>query len=242
MDPTLRKIRHALFTFYLEHCRPPTVDELANASDKPRAEIEGALAKLQELHHIVLYGEGVCSATPIEMAHPFSHLPTPFIVTHGARSWWANCAWCSFGLAAMLQNPLTITTNDDEPITITTRSGSIGPELVFEIGPGDQITCNGSAETAAKCRVHFSVPPSKWWDNVRFACGTIQLLASEGEAEEWAGKYGFWKGEVMDVSTLWGLSKVWYHDKHTYGYERKTPKEAFAIFDKLGLTSTYWSS
>ncbi|KAK2804614.1 hypothetical protein FQN51_001815 [Onygenales sp. PD_10] len=220
MDPALRKIRYALFTFYLEHCRPPTVDELANASDEPCAEIEGALVKLQELHHIVLYGEG----------------------THGARSWWANCAWCSFGLAAMLENPLTTTTNDSEPITITTRSGSIGPELVFKIGPGDQIICNGSAEAAAKCRVHFSVPPSKWWDNVRFACGTIQLLASEGEAEEWAGKYGFWKGEVMDVSTLWGLSKVWYHDKHTYGYERKTPKETSAIFDELGLTSTYWSS
>ena len=54
----------------------------------------------------------------------------------------------------------------------------------------------------------FCAPPSKWWNNVRFACSTIQLCTSKGAAEDWHRKHGFYKGEVMSLGTLWDLSKV----------------------------------
>jgi hypothetical protein len=74
MDDSLRSLRHAIFTSYLDTCRPPTVDELASITGRTAVEINDGLKKLEELHHIVLHGEGVCSPTPIAMAHPFSHL------------------------------------------------------------------------------------------------------------------------------------------------------------------------
>ncbi|KAK2746979.1 hypothetical protein FQN57_002551 [Myotisia sp. PD_48] len=232
MDSITRSVRHALFTFWLEHCRPPTVDELASASCKDAAVTRKALTDLQDKHHIVLYDDHLCTPSPVAMAHPFSHLPTTFSVHQGSRSWWTNCAWCGFGLASMLA---------PEEVILKARSGSIGKEMTFLIS-GDQILCNGSEEEGKNCRIHFSIPPSRWWDNVRLACGTIQLFASEAEAREWPEKYGFRKGAYMDLATLWELSKVWYHDKHRYEYERKTSEEVRKIYSELGMSSPYWST
>ncbi|KAK9321099.1 hypothetical protein V1517DRAFT_184841 [Lipomyces orientalis] len=232
MDDKARKVRYEIFNFYLKECRPPTVNELAEVSGLASTEVFSILRQLEELHHIVLYKHDSCSPTPIAMAHPFSHLPTPFLVSEGSRSWWANCAWCAFGLAAMLSPSRTI---------VSVRSGSINTELKFII-EGNAITCMSSIGNVDidDCRVHFSLPPKIWWTDVRFACGTIQLFASKQEALEWPRKYCFYPGEIMTVKTLWSLSKAWYHDKHTYEYERKTAAEAEDLFNGLGMTSDFW--
>jgi hypothetical protein len=90
--------------------------------------------------------------------------------------------------------------------TISTRSGSIGKDLTITVADGQIVQTGGNG--VGDCCVHFSVPPSKWWNNVRFACATIQLFSSRSEAFAWSEKYGFYKGEVLDVKTLWELSKV----------------------------------
>jgi hypothetical protein len=109
--------------------------------------------------------------------------------TQGARKWWANCAWCAFGLASMLA-PLKT--------TIFTRSGAIGKELKFEVQENDLVNVD-------ECCAHFSVPPSKWCNDVKFACGTIHMFSSRPEALAWPEK-----GECLDIRTLWELSKVPY--------------------------------
>lgn len=93
--------------------------------------------------------------------------------------------------------------------TITARTGSIGAELHFTIEE-DKITCAEDNEEidVCDCHVHFSIPPAKWWKDVRFACGTIQVFGSKEQALEWPKKYGFYSGEIMTVETLWRLSKV----------------------------------
>ncbi|KAF5858673.1 hypothetical protein ETB97_003888 [Aspergillus alliaceus] len=234
MDKTTRNVRHQLFQFYLKECRPPTVIELATECGLNTTEIHQILDRLEELHHIVQYKHQSRSPTPIAMAHPFSHLPTPFVVSQGSRRWWANCVWCAFGLAAML-SPLKA--------TISTRSGSIGTELEFTI-QDDQVTCMGhdGELDVDNCHCHFSIPPVKWWGDVRFACTTIQIFATKQEALEWPQKYGFYSGEIMTLKTLWLLSKAWYHDKHTYGYDRKTAEEVETLFNQLGMTSDFWKA
>ncbi|OOF93323.1 hypothetical protein ASPCADRAFT_407523 [Aspergillus carbonarius ITEM 5010] len=233
MDKKARQVRHKLFQFYLKECRPPTVMELAILCILSTAEIQQILDQLEDLHHIVQYKHDGRSPTPIAMAHPFSHLPTTFVVAQGNRRWWANCIWCALGLAAML-SPLET--------TIMTRSGSIGQELELTI-KNDHITCTGHGGEQLNphdCRAHFSIPPGKWWKDVRFACGTIQMFATKAEALEWPQKYGFYSGEIMTLETLWSLSKAWYHDKHTYDYDRKTPAEVDALFNELGMISDFW--
>ncbi|KAJ0122508.1 alkylmercury lyase domain-containing protein [Diaporthe amygdali] len=88
----------------------------------------------------------------------------------------------------------------------------------------------------------FCTPPSTWWNDVHYACSTIQLCTTRDEAEHYHERHGFGKGDVMDVETLWKLSVAWYGDKHTYEYARKTPEEVKDLYSSLGLVSSYWSS
>jgi hypothetical protein len=86
--------------------------------------------------------------------------------------------------------------------TISTRSGAIGSELIFKVKD------NHLVHIDEDCCAYFSVPPSKWWDNVKFACGTIHVFSSRSEALAWSEKYGFYTGECLDINTFWNLSKV----------------------------------
>lgn len=74
MDPTDRKVRFEIFSFFLQECRPPTIPELVACTALTEASVAQSLRNLQDLHHITLYDDGVPSPTPIAMAHPFSHL------------------------------------------------------------------------------------------------------------------------------------------------------------------------
>ena len=69
----------------------------------------------------------------------------------------------------------------DGTIQIRTRSGSIGQDLLFEIVNGE-VSTNSEA---TDCVVHFSLPPSKWWEDVRFTCSSIQVFGSREEPDEW---------------------------------------------------------
>lgn len=72
------------------------------------------------------------------------------------------------------------------------------------------VTIDTSERSVRECFVVFSPPPSKWWHDVRFACGTFQLCTSRQEAEKWHESRGFFKGDTVDLETVWELSKV-YH-------------------------------
>jgi hypothetical protein len=88
------------------------------------------------------------------------------------------------------------------PTTISTRSGAIGKELKFEVNNNHLV--GADQESCA----HFSVPPSRWCDNVKFACGTIHVFPSRSEALAWPEQHGFYKGECLEINTLWELAKV----------------------------------
>jgi hypothetical protein len=111
--------------------------------------------------------------------------------------------------------------------------------------------------------VHFSIRPSQWWRDVRVACGTIQVFESAEEAKRWAERFGWNEGEYISLQTCWELAEVclllfflsyltlymlsdwvqvWYHDKGTFEYERKTAEEAVEVYDGLGMTSEFWRS
>ncbi|KAF7586100.1 hypothetical protein BBP40_009449 [Aspergillus hancockii] len=44
-----------------------------------------------------------------------------------------------------------------------------------------------------------------------------------------------WEDLTLDI--LWLLSKAWYHDKHTYEYDREAPAKVETLFDELGINS-----
>jgi hypothetical protein len=69
-----RELRQLIFNYYLEHCRPPTLQELSSLANIPEQEVAKGLRALEEAHHLVLHDRNVHSPTPICMVHPFSHL------------------------------------------------------------------------------------------------------------------------------------------------------------------------
>jgi hypothetical protein len=52
-----RKLRQLIFTYYLEHCRPPTLREMSLLADEELEEkqVSEELQALQDAHHLVLY-------------------------------------------------------------------------------------------------------------------------------------------------------------------------------------------
>ncbi len=74
MDQSDRQLRFEVINFWLDNCRPPTAQDLASKSGRDEADVRRGLKRLEELHHLKLYGDEAPSPTPIAMAHPFSHL------------------------------------------------------------------------------------------------------------------------------------------------------------------------
>lgn len=70
------------------------------------------------------------------------------------------------------------------PVTLDVRSGSIGDDMHFEVTQ-DGIKLEGTQEEQERCVVHYSAPPSTWWTDVKYACGTIHIFKDEQEAKDW---------------------------------------------------------
>jgi Alkylmercury lyase len=62
-----------------------------------RAEDRPVLEALAARHVVVLDDRGA-----VRMAHPFAAHREGASVTAGGRTWWGNCAWDAFGIAAAL--------------------------------------------------------------------------------------------------------------------------------------------
>ena len=86
----------------------------------------------------------------IEMAHPFSALPTAYRVESGGVAYWANCAWDALGIAAILgRDTQSLARCGDcaEPVDLSVRDGApVSPDGV----------------------VHMLVPAARFWQDIRY--------------------------------------------------------------------------
>ena len=46
----------------------------------------------------------------------------------------------------------------------------------------------------------------------------------------------------MSLGQLWELSQIWYHNRLSPDYHGRTAADVEAIFESLGLTSTFWQT
>ena len=111
------------------------------------AEARHALAELRIGKALLLDQE----TGEIWMAGPFSARRTPYDVATGERSWWANCAWDMFGIAHLL----------DVPVTVHTRCGDCGEPITVAIDPA-------TPPSNALGVVHFFLPARQWYDDIGF--------------------------------------------------------------------------
>jgi hypothetical protein len=66
------------------------------------------------------------------------------------------------------------------------------------------------------------------------------LFRSEEHRDAWLSARGLRHGATLSVKQQWDLSRIWYGDRMSPDWRRRTPEEAQAVFDSLGLTGPFW--
>ena len=110
--------------------------------------VDQAIASLRRLHdaHAIVLKPG---SDEILMAHPLSAVQTDYQVMIGGRELYANCAWDSLGIPAMLS----------QDARIKARHPLDGEIMPYAVADGKLIGGGGEL-------VHFAKPFRQWYDDV----------------------------------------------------------------------------
>ncbi len=141
------QIRVFIYTFFVEKERPPSSSEAATHFKTGEDEARLAYRRLHDAHMIFLEP----GMDDIRMAHPLSAIATDYRVHINGKRLWANCAWDSQGIPAMLQA--------DATIEATLRPS--GESVSYAVEGGDLRA--GGAEAGV---VHFALPFARWYDDL----------------------------------------------------------------------------
>ncbi len=140
-------VRLALYRGWVEKGSPPTHAEVAASTGVGEDEVVAAYRRLADEHVIVL----APGMDLVWMAAPFSAVATPYRVTVGGRSYWANCVWDGLGVIAML----------GRTGTLAATCGDCGERLTVEVR-------DGALDHPEGYVAHFAVPAARWWEDIGF--------------------------------------------------------------------------
>ncbi len=211
-------LHYNIIKYFVDHGYAPVTSELATLLNAREDEVVSALHRLAENHGVVLHP----NSARIWVAHPFSTMPANFLVHSADSRWWGNCAWCSLGIAALL----------DREVAITTVLGADGRQVDVHIRNGRVVESN--------YLVHFPVPMRHAWDNVIYTCSTMLLFESERDIYRWCAEHRIPRGDVQPIERVWEFSKVWYGSHLNPDWHKWTNKEARQIFEQFGFSGTIW--
>ena len=126
--------------------RIPAPREIAREFGTTPRRVHEALRRLVDDEAIVL----LPGSTYIWMAEPFSAVPTDYPVVGESTTWFGNCIWDALAIASLA----------DEPCRVPTTCPESGTELELATSDGRLVAATGV--------VHFSLPPSRWWESIGF--------------------------------------------------------------------------
>jgi hypothetical protein len=196
----------------------PNVKTLTELLKADPGEVEKGLYDLQEYHGVVLHPKNA----EVWVIHPFSLAPTNFLVKSSKGIWWGNCAWCSLGVAALLNGDVTITTNlgaQDEQVIIHITNGKVKEKKLF---------------------VHFPIPMKNAWNNVIYTCSNMLVFKDEEQVDQWTVRHNMPKGDLQPITNVWEFAKKWYGNHLNPDWKKWTTQEAKDIFTEFNLTNRIW--
>lgn len=146
MKPTERdwRIRLYLYETLEASGRAPDASAIGARFNIAERDARAALRRLHDAHALVL-GAG----DAVLMAHPLSAVPTDYRVTINGIDLYANCAWDSLGIPAMMDSDATITAR--HPLTDDHSRYSIEA---------------GRLQGDSGLLVHFAHPFRQWYDDI----------------------------------------------------------------------------
>ncbi len=139
-----RDVRAAVYASFRDIGRAPTPDGLAASLGSTRDAVVAALQALAREHCLVLQPDG----ESVWMAHPFSAVPTDFVVSIGDRRWFANCAWDGLSILGLFGDG-----------RLETHAPGTGEPVTFEVTDG---------VVRGKGVIHFLVPAARFWDDIGY--------------------------------------------------------------------------
>jgi len=214
------EVRARIYDRLIATGRVPLVAELVQMTGSSSEATAAALQTLHEQHHVVVGDDG-----EVAVAHPFSSVPTGFLVTYGAVSAWGFCIWDALGIAAMTS----------ENASIDTSCSKCFKRIRLEIR-------DSSLVTGCQYVAQFIVPPPHMWDDVRLTCSMQLAFCHELHAQEWRRTFGRGPGSLLPMQKTWQLAERWYgEDRRLRSWRRRTAEEANAIFSELALPRAFWS-
>jgi Alkylmercury lyase len=137
-------LRLAVYRAFVATGQAPTYIELARQVGLPVDDARQAYRRLHT-HHALFLEPGTDT---IRMANPLSAVPTPYRVYVAGRRLWANCAWDSLGIPAMLH----------ADARIEAVFASSGDAMAYAIEARELKAAGGV--------VHFPVPFNRWYDDL----------------------------------------------------------------------------
>ncbi len=66
------------------------------------------------------------------------------------------------------------------------------------------------------------------------------LFRSEEWIDKWCRRNNLERGEVLAISQVWELSKLWYQNRLSLDYHGRSVEQAAEIFKQAGLMSKFW--
>ena len=220
-EMTTSEMHYMILNHLLEKGYAPDLPTIAaHFGESTLHEAKSVLIELEEQHGVVLHPD----KESVWIVHPLSTAPTNFWIKAQGMTYWGNCAWCSLGVAALLQ---------PNNVTISTTVGAEGELVGIEIASGKL--------TSTDYLVHFPVPMTKAWDNVVYTCSVMLLFKSELEIDSWCERHQIPKGDVETVSRIWNFAKAWYGNHLSRTWKKWTEEEAVQLFKMHGLGGPIWT-
>ena len=66
------------------------------------------------------------------------------------------------------------------------------------------------------------------------------LFRSEEWIDKWCQRNNLARGEVLTITQVWELSKLWYDNRMSLHYHGRSAEQVAEIFKQAGLTSKFW--
>jgi hypothetical protein len=140
------EVRAFIYQYFADTTTAPPVERTAAHFSLTPEEAASVYEELGRRHAIFLRP----GTHEIQMAWPFSAAETPFKVHANKKTYFANCAWDSFGIPAALHTDAEIEATcaqSGEPIRLNVTDGQVhGTEAI----------------------VHFLVPFKEWYNDLPF--------------------------------------------------------------------------
>jgi hypothetical protein len=117
-------------------------------------------------------------------------------------------------------------------VTIQTRSGGEEEPLTIHIHQGQLVEDDWS--------LNFCVPMAHLWDNVIYTCAMQLCFAKGADIDDWNRRHGITEARAIPAAQAWQLAQRWYGHYLEPGWTKRTPEQAQATFESVGLVGDFW--